>query len=121
MRDLVDIFLHHTELLALFRGQHPVVEVGGVFVGERFGELGKLVLQFGRPLQLQRQVWHGKAVVHETAVVSGHASFGAGVAAERDELAFVDLLRDEHARILAGQRSVEQQAQNSKRRRGYHD
>ncbi len=98
-RDGVEVFLRQTVLLPLFCRQHPVVEVGRGLVGESVDELLKLLFQLGVAFQLKQHVRHGEVVRYQAAIVLV-VGFGTRIAAQPDQVAFVNGLGDKNGQMI---------------------
>src|SRR5208282_5928394 len=90
----MDVFPALTVLLSEFSGGEPVMVIRGFWVGKLIGISIQRPLPFGRALEQEPQVLQRK-VVSDGAAIIGRIRFGPRVAAKRDEIALVDLLRDE--------------------------
>ena len=94
-RDRVEILLRQSVHFSLLCRREPLAEIGRALVGEAVNILVQLLLELGRPLQLQQHVIQGEVVIH-TATIIFSAGFRARVAAQPDPLAFIDRLGDEN-------------------------
>jgi hypothetical protein len=96
--DAVEVFLRETEPLSEFLRGEPAVEVRLGRVVELFNELLERLLLLRRTLQLKQHVLHPKVVCNRSSIVYG-VHFGTRIALESDQPGFVNLFRDQGARM----------------------